>query len=222
MKKKGFSWEKRENLLGAMAQAGGPISGLVFLSIILRAAVDYINLPKFIGRFLLFQTVLFLLWLAVSVTKIWWTRKDLIIPFISDFIGQAIAGKKGNTPAFGTLDNDPIATKSIPNLLMADFFIVTAPIFGFGSVLHAIGNISEGKGIFGAIILLAGCLMGLMFLFIAIQINSKVIFYHKPDYIFKLLHFYRFWKLVLYCVLMTLIIGFGAVFLILGRSGQGC
>jgi hypothetical protein len=220
MARMGFSWEKSRTLLGAMAEAGRRYFGLVVIVAILHAATGYIKLPDVLGWALIFLMIVLLIGLAISVTKVWWTRKDLITPFLADFIRQAKAGKKGNAPTFGTLENDPIATKSVPNLLLADFLFIMAPVFIFGGTLQAVANISKGNSVFGIIMLSAGCLTGLMFLFIAIQINSKVIFYHKPDYIFKLIRFYRFWKSVLFGVIMMLIIGFGTIFIVLAATGK--
>jgi hypothetical protein len=217
----GFSWKKNENLMKSLAHIGGKTLGLATFVAALRVGVDYFQLPEPLGWFFICLMLALFFWLAVSITKICWIKKDLIIPFFTEFILLAKAGKKGAPPTFGTLKNGPIAAKAVPNLVMADLFLIFAPVFFFGGILHAIGNISGGNSLFGIIMLCAGSLTGLMFLFIAIQINARVIFYYKPDYIFILTNYYRFWKLFVYGVIMTLVIGFGLTFVLLAATQIG-
>ena len=61
-------------------------SQFVVIVFILRVITDYIKLPEALGWIFFLLMLVSLTWLAVSVTKVWWTRKDLIIPFIADFI----------------------------------------------------------------------------------------------------------------------------------------
>lgn len=220
-KQMGFSLSKSNRLLGVVAQTGGRVFGLIVLVGILHVLADFIHIPESFGWFFTALILILLIWLAVLVTKTWWRREDLIVPFIADFIRHAKAGKEGDEPSFGNLPNDPIAKKPLLNLLMADFFLLFAPFFSLGGLLVGIEYISKGSGLFGVVMACAGLLVGLMFFFISIQINSKVIFYYKPGYIFKLFRAYSLWKLFLYVILMALIVGFGLVFAVLPMVGQG-
>lgn len=217
---RGFSLSKSENLLVTTAQTGIKFYGLIVFVSILGVVVDYIELPEIVGWIFLVFMLVFLIWMAVSVTKIWWFRKDLIVPFLGDLILQAKAGKKSIVPSSGNRPNDPITQKSLPILLMGIFFLFVAPVFSLGGLVHGIGGIVNGE-LSGIVMLCMGNLISLMILLISIKMISSVFFYYNPDYIFEVIYFYSFLKFILYGVVMTLIVGFGVVLAVLPITGNG-
>lgn len=91
--------------------------------------------------------MLFLVWTLFISTKTWWFKQGVIAPLIGRFISQVKARKNGEEPIYAEDNIDPLRTKPVPNLLMADLFLFVGLPWTFYGLVFPISSLMTAHSV---------------------------------------------------------------------------
>ncbi len=160
------------------------------------------NISKYVMIFLLSTLTFWAIKKMIELHK----NDKFVSPWLVIPILQAKRGNRKEQMFFFGKKEASVDPKSdsIVELLLADFSILIALLFGFFTLLNAITLFQEFDFLFSSF----SFTFWLLFTFVCIRSNSTIIFYNHPESVFFVLRHYKILSIITYFIPIVIMVGF--------------